>query len=134
MIQTSSKRKSFFALMRFPHAKAVRALGYVLTLGTQDAWWGFVSILKARLTVKERVALAFMALKALDRDDAAKTAEAALSIGAGQPQSPLFDFMDQAAFWADLADFEELEAYCLASFNAMPRDRQKAFLEHVSKR
>ena len=129
-----SKKTSFSALIQRPHLKVLRTLGYVLNLGTQEAWWGVVPILKARLTVKERAALAFMALKALDRDDAAKTAEAALCIGAGQPQSPLCDFMDQAAFWADLANPEELEAYCLASFNAMPRGRQAAFLDHVQGR
>lgn len=106
-------------------------LGYVLTLGTQDAWCGLVPVLMARLTVEERANLATMALKALDRDDAMKATEAALSAGAGQPQAPLFSFMDQAAFWADLAEREELEAYCLASFNGMSRERQAAFLDHV---
>jgi hypothetical protein len=129
-----SKKTSFSALMHRPHLKVVRMLGYVLTLGTQDAWWGLVPVLMARLTVEERAALAFMGLKALDRDDALMTAEAALCEGAGQPQVPLFGFMDQAAFWADMADPEELEAYCLATFNAMPRGRQAAFLDHVQGR
>lgn len=129
-----SKKTSFSALMHRPHLKVVRMLGHVLTLGTQDAWWGLVPVLMARLTVEERAALAFMGLKALDRDDAMMTAEAALCAGAGQPQAPLFGFMDQAAFWADMADPEELEAYCLASFNAMPRGRQVAFLDHVQGR
>ena len=83
---------------------------------------------------KVRAALAFMGLKALDRGDAMMTAEAALCAGAGQPHAPLFGFMDQAAFWADMVDPEELEAYCLASFNAMPRGRQAAFLDHVQGR
>lgn len=125
---------SFSALMKRPHLKVVRTLGYVLTLGTQDAWWGLFPVLMARLTVEERACLAFMALKALDRDDAVLTAEAALCAGAGQPQAPLFGFMDQGAFWADMAEPEELEAYCLASFNAMQRDRQAAFLDHVQGR
>ncbi|RFP86345.1 hypothetical protein DZK27_14760 [Rhodobacteraceae bacterium 63075] len=129
-----SSSTSFSKLMNRPHLKVVRMLGYVLTLGTQDAWWGLVPVLMARLTVEERAALAFMALKALDRDDATMTAEAALDQGAGQPQAPLFSHMDQAAFWADMADPEELEAYCLASFNAMPRVRQAAFLEYVQGR
>lgn len=129
-----SKKPSFSNLMKPAHLKAVRALGYTLTLGDQAAWWGLVPVLMARLTVEERAALAFMALKSLDRDDATMTAEAALCAGAGQPQAPLFGFMDQAAFWADMADPEELEAYCLASFNAMPRGRQAAFLDHVQGR
>ncbi|GGF53508.1 hypothetical protein SAMN05216376_102165 [Mameliella alba] len=109
-------------------------LRYTLTLGSQEAWLGVAPVLMARLTVEERAALAFMALKSQDRDDATMTAEAALCAGAGQPQAPFFGFMDQAAFWADMADPEELEAYCLASFNAMPRGRQAAFLDHVQGR
>ena len=97
--------------MERPHLKVVRMVGYVLTLGTQDAWLGLVPVLMARLTVDERAALAFMALNSLDREDATMTAEAALSAGAGQPQAPLFGFMDQAAFWA-----------CLLYTSPSPRD------------
>lgn len=124
----------FSALIDRTHLKVVRMLGYVLTLGTEEAWRGFVTVLRARLTVEERVALAYSALRALDHYDAAIVAEAALGSGAGQPQAPLFDFIDQAASWADMADLEELEAYCLAAFKAMPRGRQVAFLEHVRRR
>lgn len=116
------------------HKRAARMLGYSLTIGTPDAWWGLAPVLRARLTVRELMSLAFMALNALDRDAAAMTAEAALCGRAGEPQPPFFGFMDQAAFWADMAAPEELEAYCLASFNAMPRDRQAAFLDHVQAR
>lgn len=129
-----SKKASLSTLMHRPHLKVVRMLGYVLTLGTQDAWWGLVPVLVSRLTVEERAALAFMSLKSLDTETACMTADTALNRGAGQPQAPLFGFMDQAAFWADMADPEELEAYCLASFNAMPRGRQAAFLDHVQGR
>ena len=66
-----SKKTSFSALMHRPHLKVVPMLGYVLTLGTQDSWWGLAPVLIARLTVEERAALAFMALKALNRDTAA---------------------------------------------------------------
>jgi len=120
--------------MKRPHLKVVRMLGYVLTLGTQDAWQGLVPVLIARLTVEERAALAFMALKSLNHDDAKVTAETALHTGAGQPQAPLFGFMDQAAFWADMADPEELDAYCLATFRAMSRGRRAAFLNYVQGR
>jgi hypothetical protein len=116
------------------HKRAARMLGYALTRGTADAWLDAAAVFAARLTQQERAGMAFAALKAMDRDDAAMTAEAALCAGAGQPQAPLFGFMDQAAFWADMAEAEELEAYCLASFNAMPRGRQAAFLDHVKGR
>ncbi|WP_422032228.1 hypothetical protein [Roseovarius sp.] len=109
-------------------------MSYVLTLGTQVAWWGLVPVFKARLTAQERAALAFMSLKSMDRDDAVMTAEAALYAGAGQPQAPIFSFMDQANSWAAWAEPEEREAYCLAAFNRMAPARQAAFLEFVQRR
>ena len=65
-------------LPRPRHIRAARMLGYTLTLGTQDAWWGMVPVLMARLTPQERASLAFMALKSLGAADAALTARAAL--------------------------------------------------------
>ncbi|MEG3663074.1 hypothetical protein [Celeribacter halophilus] len=111
--------------------RAARSVGYALWLDSEDEWCGLPVILRARLDERQRAALAFMALKSLDRDKAMQTAEAALHTGAGSPQAPLFGVMDQAAFWADMAEPEELEAYCLASFNAMQRPRQAAFLDFV---
>ena len=114
------------------HIKRVsRAIGYVVWLDHSDDWSGLHTILKARLTIHQRAALAFMALKSLDQDTASQTVHAALVDGAGQPIAPLFNHMDEAAFWADMAAPEELEAYCLASFKAMPRPRQAAFLDFV---
>ncbi|MDJ0993023.1 MAG: hypothetical protein QNI90_05580 [Dinoroseobacter sp.] len=70
-----------------PHERVTRMLGYVLTLGTQDAWFGFRIVIRKRLTLEERVSLAFMALRALDPADAAKTAEAALGCDGGEVAS-----------------------------------------------
>lgn len=126
-----SKKPSFFTLMKPAHLKTVRALGYTLTLGDQVAWWGMVSILMARLTVEERSCLTFMALKSLDDENGYMTAEAALDRGAGIPLPPLVNFMDEAAFWADMAAPEEREAYCLSTFQAMPPARQAAFLDYI---
>lgn len=114
--------------------RVCRSIGYAAWLDNTDAWFGLSLILRARLDVRQRVALAFMALKALDRDDAVNAAEAALGTGAGHPPAPLFGFMDEAAFWADYAEPEELDAYCLASFKRMNPARQAAFLEHVQGR
>lgn len=112
----------------------VKSLGYVLTLGTQDAWRDFLTLLKLHLTPKERAALAFISLKSLDENDAVLTAEAAIHEGAGQPIAPLFDHVDEAAFWADMANSAELLAYCMASYSAMPPEDQAAFLDHVKVR
>lgn len=101
---------------------------------TRDDWVDIVSELLVRLTVQERAALAFMALTSLDLETAFLTADTALHRGAGAPLAPLFSFMDEAAFWADMAEPEELEAYCLASFNRMATGRQAAFLDYVNGR
>lgn len=115
-----------------------RSLGYCLLLDDLDAWLGLASILRARLSTTERAALAHVALKALLPQDAKAVAEAALGgvmhSAAGQPIAPLFNHMDEAAFWADMATPDEREAYCLASFKAMPYERQSAFLEFVQGR
>jgi hypothetical protein len=42
--------------------------------------------------------------------------------------------MDQAVFWADMAEADELDAYCLASFNRMAPQRQAAFLGFIQGR
>lgn len=115
-----------------------RSLGYCLLLDDPDAWLGLVSILRARLSTTERAALAYVSLKALRPENAQLVAEAALGCAmpsaAGQPIAPLFNHMDEAAFWADMATPDEREAYCLASFKAMPYERQAAFLDFVQGR
>ncbi|MFG6625002.1 hypothetical protein [Sulfitobacter sp. 1A12056] len=115
-----------------------RSLGYCLLLDDLDAWLGLSAILRARLNTTERAALAYVALKALLPQDAKAVAEAALGgaipSAAGQPIAPLFNHMDEAAFWADMAAPDEREAYCLASFKAMPYERQAAFLDFVQGR
>lgn len=108
-----------------------RSLGYFLWVGTSNDLHGVSVILRKRLTPKQRGALAFAALQSLDHDLAVQTADAALSDGIGAPIAPLLNHLDEAAFWADMAEPEALEAYCLASFNAMPSPRKAAFLEFV---
>lgn len=127
-------RASFSKLMKPDHLKVVRMLGYVMTGGTRADWWGLVPVLMARLSVEERALLAFMALRSLDNHTGDQTARAALSDGAGHPSPPLFSFMNQAAGWADMAAPEELDAYCLASFQVMSKSRQAAFLEFAQGR
>ena len=75
-----------------------------------------------------------MALRSMDHDDAVQAAEAALVEEAGQPIAPLFDHMDAAAHWADMASTGELKAYALASFNRLSPGNQAAFLDYVQGR
>ncbi len=60
------------------HMRAMRVAGHALTLGTSDAWLIASAVWAARLSVPERVALAYAALKALDEDEAYLTASAAI--------------------------------------------------------
>jgi len=111
-----------------------RSLGFALWLEGTDDWLGFSLILRAWLTPRQRSALAYAALLSQDDVDARLTAETALSEGVGQPISPLFNHMDESAFWADMATPDELDAYALASFNRMAPQRQLAFLGFVQGR
>lgn len=117
--------------IKHEHKRAALALGYALTLSDHDAWFGASAIWMARLRAPERAALAFSALMSMDPDDALMTAESALKRGAGPPIAPLFGFMDEAAFWADMAEPSELDAYCLACFKRMTPSRQSDFLAFV---
>lgn len=111
------------------HIKRVsKAVGCALWLDSFDNWDGLSLILRARLDARQRAALAFIVLKSLDRSDGTLTAQTALTEGTGSPIPPLFNYMDEAVFWADMATPDELDAYCLASFNRMAPARQAAFL------
>jgi len=62
------------------HIKRVsRSLGYLLWVGTSDNMLGVSLILRARLTPKQRGALAFAALQSLDYEIGFDVADAALS-------------------------------------------------------
>ncbi len=115
-----------------------RSLGYCLLLDDVDAWLGLTTILRARLNTAERAALAYVSLKSLPQHKAQLVAGAALGSDstplAGHPIAPLLNHIDEAAFWADMATPDEHEAYCLASFKAMPYERQSTFLDFVQGR
>lgn len=118
-----------------PIKRVSRSLGYALWLDGANEWLGVSVVLRAQLSERHRAALAYAALKSLDPEQAAMVADAVLHEGTGQPTiAPLFNHMDEAAFWANRAEPDALEAYCLASFTAMPAPRKSAFLEFVQGR
>lgn len=127
---------SIFAETAKPeHKAAARSLGYALTLGDAAGWSAFTLRVYASLSRPERAGMAYAALMALDMDDAATVASRALGDrGAGQPIAPLLSHLDEAAFWADMAEITELEAYCFAAFTALPAHRRDAFLDFVQGR
>lgn len=118
-----------------PHKSVARSIGYSLTMGNESGWNMFSAVMLLRLDDQERVALTYAALRALQPDHVEDTLDAALGgSGAGMPQAPLFTHIDQATFWADMAEAEERHAYLLASFNRMAPSRQSAFLGFVQGR
>lgn len=128
-----SRKPSLSTLMQRRHLKAVRMLGYALVLDDFDGWDSASSVWAVRLSAEERAALAFAALRTLDPDQARDIAETALG-GAGMPMVPFSSEVDEAAFWVNMATPDELAAYCLATFSAMPRHRQAEFLDFVGGR
>lgn len=60
------KKQTFSAQMLPRHLRATKALGYVLTADSADAWAGLAAILSVRLDPRERAALTFAAAARLD--------------------------------------------------------------------
>ena len=116
------------------HSRACKSIGFALKLGSFESWKQASFIMSARLKAQERASLAFSVLQSLQKDDASLVAEAALRDGAGQPIAPLFNTMDEASFWADMASNDELKAYALACFNRMFEPDRVSFLDYVQRR
>lgn len=134
-LKPPNKRSSAISDHIPDHIKRVsRSIGYTLWLNGENQWLGLELVIQAHLDQQQRESLAYIALKSLSHDDAKSIAESVLNIGAGQPIAPLLNYMDEAWFWADMAIPEELDAYCLASFERMDPARQAAFLEYVQGR
>lgn len=129
------KATSLSRLMKREHLKMTRMLGYSLVLRTAEAWQGFTLVAAIRLDVEERVALACAALRSLDPETAALTVEAAFASegSGGMPDAPFTDFEDEAAFWADRAEPNELAAYAVAIFLSMPKPKRRAFLDFAER-
>jgi hypothetical protein len=121
------------------HKAAARMVLDTLHLASQDGlqpFWGLAVVLRGKLTASERQSLAWAALMACDDDEAAGIAEAVLepSPGAGWPLPPLFDAVDEAAFWAGHASGEDLRAYLLTCFRALSARDRAEFLSFAQGR
>jgi hypothetical protein len=136
------------------HKRAVTMLSHCLALDDAAAWHDAAVVWLARLTPPELLSIVDMALRALaadsltdeatgrllaDLDDdqrinaADRMNEMAVMLGAGMPIAPLFNFMDEATFWADMATRAERKAYALACFNRLHAADQAAFLAYVQR-
>jgi len=107
------------------------ALGYALFLDTPDDWLGASIVLESRTKPHERAALGYAALRSLTSETIADVTNSLLPATAGAPIAPLTHHMEEASFWADLAEPDELKAYCLATFKRMSPADQAAFLAFV---
>lgn len=121
---------SFSKLIKRPHLGATRMLGYALTMHDYETWEAASAVWQARLTPEECAALAWAALRSLDRDHALAVTEAVLD-GAGAPLPPLFNATDEAAWWAGIASPEEIDAYAVATFNALSPAKRRDFIDYA---
>lgn len=116
------------------YKRVARTVGYCLLLGLDaDKWHGLSVVLTAHLSIEQRGAIAWAALRALPPELVLDVADAVLPKKAGMPIAPLFDPVDEAIFWISLADPDELDAYAVATFNAMSRDKKRAFQDFVGR-
>ena len=113
------------------HKAVARTLVYALTVGDADSFAALSDVIAMRLHREECVGVAWAANKALEADDADRLFDCA---GAGMPGLPMDDKIEEAAFWADMAEPAELRAYCLASFKRMLPQDQADFLTHILER
>ncbi|MCF7777313.1 hypothetical protein GLP59_06550 [Sulfitobacter sp. M220] len=118
--------------MKPEHKRMARVIGYTLTLGDADAWAGFTTVAQTRLTNKERAALAWAALRALDTPAQAETVAATLLTFADYPLPTFLNPMEDARWWASFASLKERKAYALAAYEALPMREQMAFRNHIS--
>lgn len=123
--------------------RAAKVIGLAAWLGEPETWVNAMGVIEARLTVPQRKALTYATLRTLDKDAfndvmasiyGPQLGEIAPADGTHPPIAPLFSHMDEAALWADMAEPEALEAYCLSSFKTMSAPRKAAFLEFVQGR
>ncbi|MBB05619.1 MAG: hypothetical protein CML03_08890 [Pseudooceanicola sp.] len=110
-----------------------RCVGYAAWLDTTDAWLGLPVVMEARLEPHQRAALAYAALRTLTPEQVAAVANTVLPNSAGMPIAPFIDPVDEAAFWADIADPDELDAYAVAIFNAMSSAKKRAFRDFAGR-
>jgi hypothetical protein len=117
--------------MKPAHKRMSRVMGYVLTIGGADAWAGFSTVAKARLTIEERAALAWAALRALDASDQVEMIAQAVMQSAGSPLPTFLNPISDARWWASIASRSERKAYALAAYEALSEQDQMAFRRHI---
>lgn len=113
------------------HRRASKMLALALHADNSDIWIDAPIVWRARLTEAEVVAIAHSALRALDNDHCTMVCAAVLG-SSKTPMVPLLSEMDEAAHWADFADYPTVKACILAGYNRLGLADQTAFLNHVT--
>lgn len=117
--------------MKPNHKRMSRMLGYTLTLGNVEAWAGFRFVSMVRMTEAERACLAWFSLSSLEPENCDQVAQGVYR-SAGWPLPAFLGGMEDARFWASMATVNELKAYALAAFQAMPAKEQSAFFRFIN--
>lgn len=116
------------------YRRVARTIGLCLFSGrSYENCHGLSVVLTARLEPHERAALGWAVLRSMTPEQAMDVLNTALPNRAGQPIAAFYDPVDEAANWAEMADPDELDAYAVAVFNAMPRSRKRAFLDFAGR-
>ena len=117
------RKKSFAKQLSRAHLGACRMVGYALHLGADDfdGWMQAAFVWRARLSAQERAALAYAAMRALDPEDAAAVADAALGADGPATSVPLPPINSaDVELWAETSGADALEAYAEAAMLHMP--------------
>ena len=115
------------------HRRASKMLAYALHADSVDIWSQAANVWRARMTDTELAKLAYSVLRAMNSDLARLVVEAIFD-KPDMPMVPLFSAMDEAAHWADWADYDSVKTCTLAGYNRLSPDDQNDFLCHVTAR
>ncbi len=113
------------------HKRTAKMLAYTLFLGDAFSYQGLSVIALRHLSLAERGGLACAFLGSIPEDCVMQVAATVLDC-AGDPLPPFLGGMEDARHWASCATENELKAYALACYEAMPPRDKAAFLRHIS--
>ena len=117
------------------HMKIARVIVYALSLGEVDGWLDFRTIIKAKLTTKERASLAYAALLSLDEQTRELVCENAFEARPlnSEPMPPAFELIDEAKWWASRADRETKQVYIMSIYSHMTPEQKAAFGDYIKR-
>ena len=115
------------------HRRASKMLAYAMHADCVDIWADAAVVWRKRLTDAELAVLSYSILRAMYPDHAVLVVEAIFD-RPNMPMVPLFYAINEAAHWADWADYASIKACTLTGFNRLTPSDQAEFLRHVTER